>query len=61
MFNFYVNFFVFAYPLKFLNVFGNRWGQLNVKYDNYLFKSLSETFSAVKLILGYIFAKILGG
>ncbi len=45
--------FLFAYPLKFLNVFGNRWGQLNVKYDNYLFKSLSETFSAVKLILGY--------
>lgn len=45
--------FLFAYPLKYLNVYGSRWGQLNVKYDNSLFKSIAETFSAVKLILGY--------
>ena len=45
--------FIFAYPLKYLNIFGERWGKLNVKYDNLLFKSINETFSSIKLILGY--------
>ena len=45
--------FIFAYPLKYLNIFGDRWGKLNVKYDNLLYKSISETFGSIKLILGY--------
>ena len=45
--------FIFAYPLKYLNVFGDRWGKLNVKYDNLLYKSINETFSSIKIILGF--------
>ena len=45
--------FIFSYPFRYLNSYGNRWAVSTIKSGNKLMHSLGETFSALKLIFGY--------
>lgn len=44
---------IFSFPFKYLNSYGKKWADFEIKNNNKFLHSLSETFNAIKIIFGY--------